>query len=221
MAARVHPVSRGRVLGRRLLAELIAEADRARVGASLSHAAVGEALGLSSWQVGRLLRGETDDVGVIRVAELLAATGLKLAASAYPIGTSVRDAAQLVLLERLRARIHPSLRWRTEVPVVEHVLGTGDLRAWDAAIDGGGAVVRVEAETRLRDVQEVQRRIGLKQRDGAVPVVILLVSDTQHNRRAIRLAATSLRAQFPTGARHALRLLRDGRAPDGNVLIVL
>lgn len=81
--------------------------------------------------------------------------------------------------------------------------------------------MRVDAETRVRDVQEVQRRVALKQRDGAVPVVILLLSDSSHNRRVVREAEASLRSQFPISARSALRALHDGKVPAGNVILLL
>ena len=68
-----------------------------------------------------------------------------------------------------------TLRWRTEVPL----LIPGDLRAWDATIVGPGFGVGVEAETRLRDLQAAARRTNLKQRDGELDHVILLVADTR------------------------------------------
>ncbi|MBI3750171.1 MAG: hypothetical protein HY263_00730 [Chloroflexi bacterium] len=221
MAARVHPTTKGRARGRSQLAELLGEANRARASAGLTQRAIGLALGISSWQVSRLLRGETEDVGLVRLTELLATVGLDLAARAFPNGAGLRDAGQLALLERLHLRLHASPGWCVEIPVVERLAGSGDLRAWDAGIDGPGWAVRIEAETRIRDLQEVQRRVALKQRDGAVQVVILLLSDSAHNRRVVRENAASLQRQFPISARSALRALRDGRMPAGNALILL
>lgn len=169
-----------------------------------------------------MFRGDIDDVGLVRLSELLALLGLDLAVRAYPTGHVVRDRGQLALLERLRARLDGRLRWRAEVPVIElATAGEIDLRAWDAAIDGHGWTARVDAETRLRDVQEVTRRIALKQRDSRVETVILLVSDTAANRAAIRLAGSSLSGAFPVATRRAL--LRLGRAQPlpGSALVIL
>lgn len=200
----------------------MSEAEHARTALALSHAELGRRVGLSGSQVGRMLRGDLDDVGLVRVSELLALLGLDLAIRAYPTGNVIRDRGQLALLERLHARLDGRLRWRVEVPVIElATAGEIDLRAWDAAIDGRGWTTRVDAETRLRDVQELTRRIALKQRDSRVDTVILLLSDTVANRAAIRLAGSSLSAGFPVATRSALLRLGRGQPIPGNALIVL
>ena len=79
------------------------------------------------------------------VARLLGAVGLELSARASPVGGGIRDAAQIGLLERLRACVSGRFRWRTEVPMPVE----GDLRAWDAALVGRGLTIGVDAETRL------------------------------------------------------------------------
>ena len=65
------------------------------------------------------------------------------------------------LLDRFRGRISPVFTWRTEMPIPIE----GDLRAWDVALTAGRLSIGVDAETRLRDVQAVDRRIMLKLRD--------------------------------------------------------
>jgi hypothetical protein len=135
----------------------------------------------------------------------------------FPAGDPVRDVAHVALLERLRARIDARLRWRTEVPLPN----TGDLRAWDATIAGLGFVIGVEAETRVRDLQAVGRRVNLKQKDGELDHVILLVADTHANRLALRTGGESLREAFPISQRDCLRALPDGRDPGGSSIIIL
>jgi hypothetical protein len=81
-----------------------------------------------------------------------------LAARAYPIGGGIRNVAQLELLARLRTRVAKQFTWRTEVPMPIE----GDLRAWDAALFGPAIRVGIDAETRLRDIQAVDRRVMLK-----------------------------------------------------------
>jgi hypothetical protein len=97
----------------------------------------------------------------------------------------------------------------------------GDRRAWDAVIEGRGWRVAVEAETRLRDVQALSRRIALKQRDDRTDVVILLVADTRHNRHVLRLAALDLAATFPTSGRALMEALSEGRQPSGSAPVLL
>jgi hypothetical protein len=79
----------------------------------------------------------------------------------------------------------------------------------------------VEAETRLRDVQALLRRLSLKQRDADVDRIALVVADTRHNRHVLRLAAAEFAAAFPVLGRDALASLRAGSLPTGSSVIVL
>lgn len=201
---------------------LMREAEAARVAHGTSYAAIGRALRLGPGQVARIMRGQSPDLAIVRAAQVLAAVGLELSARAFPLGAPVRDAGQLALLGRLRARVSADLRWTDEVPVIEMpVAGSIDLRAWDAGIDGPGCHVRVDAETHVGDLQAVERRVGLKQRDGRVDCVILLLADTKHHRELLDVAGDGLRSRFPVPQRAALAALRAGRSPGGNSLVRL
>jgi transcriptional regulator with XRE-family HTH domain len=189
----------------------------ARIGAGLSLREVGSAAGVSRTKVWRLERGMSGEMTLSSISRVAAAVGLDASLRLFPAGDPIRDAAHVVLLGRLRARIHSDLRWKTEVPLPI----PGDLRAWDATIAGLGFVIGVEAETRIRDMQAVTRRTNLKQKDGELDHVILLVADTRANRLAIRLAWDVLRESFPVSQRDCLRALRDGRDPGGSSIIVL
>jgi hypothetical protein len=79
----------------------------------------------------------------------------------------------------------------------------------------------VEAETRLGDVQALERRLTLKQRDGLMEQLILLVADTRHNRIVLRSIAPSLDGQFPVPGRRALELLATGVDPGGSAIVLL
>ena len=79
----------------------------------------------------------------------------------------------------------------------------------------------VEAETRARDSQELQRRLTLKRRDGGVDHVVLLLADTRHNRRFLRLAGEGLRSDFPVPGDVALQRLVVGEDPGGSAIILL
>jgi hypothetical protein len=181
---------------------------------------------MSGDQMARICRGQVPKVSVDVLSGILSAVGLHLSAKAYPGNPPIRDASHLALLARFRARLGTGVRWRTEVPVVSSPLdpggrGTRDRRAWDAVIEGAGWRVGVEAETRIHDVQALQRRLALKQRDGDVRAVILVVNDTVHNRRVVALEQIELVSQFPTPARACFRRLAAGLPPEGNGLVVL
>jgi transcriptional regulator with XRE-family HTH domain len=189
----------------------------ARVTAGLNLREVALAAGVSHNKVWRIERATTLDLSVLDLTRVAAVVGLDISLRFYPGGDPIRDAAHVQLLQRLRARIHPDLRWRTEVPLPI----PGDGRAWDAAIAGVGFVIGVEAETRVRDAQAVARRVNLKQHDGELDHVILLVADTRANRLALQAARPELAEAFPITQRIALGALAEGRCPGGNSVIVL
>jgi transcriptional regulator with XRE-family HTH domain len=221
MTARQGPAERGAARGRSLVADLSRAAEQGRLGHSLSYAEVGRAIHLSDEQAARIFRGESPNVSVVRLAQILAVVGLDLSARAFPGGPPVRDRAQRALLERLRARLHLELEWRTEVPVIAlPMVGATDLRAWDATVRGTGWTIGVEAETHIRDAQAVARRLALKQRDGAVDHAILLLSDTRWHRELVRDSPTALFGDS-ISARSVLRALKDGRCPIGNAVVLL
>ena len=150
-------------------------------------------------------------------AQLLAAVGLELSARAYPGGGGIRDAAQLKLLGRFRPRVSGEFTWQTEVGMPIQ----GDLRAWDVALSGGSIRIGIDAETRLRDIQAVDRRVMLKLRDSGFDRAIVLVAATRANRLALREVGSSLHGNYPVSARAALLALSAGVDPGGNSLIML
>ena len=129
----------------------------------------------------------------------------------------MRDAGQLAIFARLRPQLPPVLRDRSEVPLPI----PGDRRAWDHVIDGPGWTLPVEAESRLRDVQALNRRVALKVRDGGFDRVILLVADTRHNRRVLRLFPAEFASAYPLPGRLAIAALRDGRRPEASAVILI
>jgi transcriptional regulator with XRE-family HTH domain len=192
----------------------------ARVGAGLSLRDVAAASGASHQQLARFERGDLDRVSIAELGAWCAVVGLDLGIRAYPAGDPIRDRAQLALLERFRARLHPSLRWRTEVPLaIER-----DLRAWDAEVSGGARErwrIRVEAETNVADGQALQRRLQLKIRDDPVGHVVLFVSETRANRQAVRLLKAGLRETLPLEAREMMAALGTGRDPGASGIVIL
>jgi len=190
------------------------------VSGGLSLREASTASGTSYSRLWRFERGLVDRVSVPELGAWLAVVGLELAFRAYPAGDPIRDRAQLALLERLRARLHEGLRWRTEVPLgIE-----GDLRAWDAEIVGTAPQrwrARVEAETRIADGQALERRLNLKARNDPEGHVLLLVSDTRASRAALRAVREGMRDRYPLDTRAILKALAEGRDPGQSGIVVL
>lgn len=217
MPSRERIVDRGTRRGTEMVSSLGRELRQARVEHGLSQESVGQAAGLSDTEVGRIERGQIRSVSIIQLSRLLSVVGLELSARAYPAGSPIRDEPQLLLLGRLRAEIPAQVAWSSEVPVGP----PGDLRAWDAVLRVSGERIGVEAETRLVDLQSVERRIALTCRDSAIPKAILLLSATRTNRSAATAFEALIRESFPVAGRDALGALRAGRAPAGCAVILL
>lgn len=79
----------------------------------------------------------------------------------------------------------------------------------------------MEAITRLRDAQSQLRAAALKQRDGNVPRLVLLIKATDHNRTALASAADVLATSFPLGTRATLKALSEGTDPGDNGIVLL
>lgn len=123
----------------------------------------------------------------------------------------------MALLERLRARLPEDAGWATEVPFPT----AGDLGAWDALIRLVGKRIGVEAETRGRDAQALQRKPTLKRRDGNVDHLVLLMADTRHDRSFLRAAGRGLLQDFPVPGPVALARLEAGQDPGGSSIVLL
>ena len=193
------------------------EIREARQASGLSLAVAGSAVGMSHSQLGRIERAALSNLTVDQLSRACAAVRLRLVVRAYTDGDPVRDAAQLGLIERFRRRVPASIQFRTEVPLPI----SGDRRAWDGLLRFPEGPVDVEAESRLRDIQAMERRLALKCRDGGVDRLILLVNDTAANRQVLRLQQVAIREQFPLSGRDVLAALAEGRAPAANGLVLL
>lgn len=199
------------------MARVMSDARIARVGAGLAQSEVARAIGVSASQYSRMERGLSQDLSIRRASRLCAALGLDLSVRTFPAGDPIRDAAHVALLERLHARCHVSLSWRTEVPMEL----AGDRRAWDATISASLWRVGVEAETALTDLQALDRKLALKERDGGMDRVVLVLLDSRRNRSALRVAGDILRRRFPIDSAVALAHLAHGTDPGGNAMILL
>jgi len=216
MTSRGGPIARALRVAGEDLARVRSDLARARRSAGLSQAEVARACGLSRAAVSRLESGMNQRVTIEELARIGGAVAIYVRLRSYPAGDPIRDAGQARLLGRFRSRLGPGLRWSTEVALPL----PGDLRAWDAVIGGATWRIGVEAETVIDDAQTVDRRLALKRRDGEVDHVILLVSDTSRNRRAVAAAGAAF-GDLPLRTRAILAALRDGRHPGASGMVFL
>jgi transcriptional regulator with XRE-family HTH domain len=190
----------------------------ARLMAGKTLADVGRAVGMSYSQVGRIERAALPSATLPQLARIGAVVGLDVRVRAYPGAIPMRDAGQIALLDRLRRRLAPNLTMQTEVPLPIE----GDLRAWDAVINGfepDADPLHAEAETRLYDAQAQFRRIALKTRDAGETVLLLVISDTPRNRDAVRASAPYVAETYSLPPRTALAALAAGRHPGASALV--
>jgi len=82
-----------------------------------------------------------------------------------------------------------------------------------------GPSIGVEGETRPTDMQELQRRLLLKKRDGRVDRLILVLADTEWCRRLNRL--NDLSETFLMPGKVALKAIADGRDPGGDAIVLI
>jgi Helix-turn-helix. len=217
MALKERAFDRGSRRGRQITVSLGLELRAARLAAGLAQEVVGRTGGTSGSYVGKIERGEAGSVTITQYARLFSVVGMDLTAKAYPAGSPVRDVAHIALLDRLRVLLHPSWRWRTEVAMPS----LGDLRAWDAEVRGARLRIGVEAETKIRDLQALDRRLALKQRDSGVDHVLVILADTRANRVFMREFGDALKDNYPVPGRLALAALADGHDPGGSAVAML
>jgi hypothetical protein len=107
--------------------------------------------------------------------------------------------------------------WASEVPLPI----IGDQRAWDGFARCADWRYGVEAETAPHDGQATLRRLALKQRDGQVDGVLLVLRETRQARAFLREIEVVVGSAFPVAGARALELPGVGADPGGNAIIVL
>ena len=75
---------------------------------------VGRSVGMSYSTVGRIERAALPSATVTQLARIAAFVGLDVRVRAYPGPSPLRDASQIALFDRFRARLSPKLDMRTE-----------------------------------------------------------------------------------------------------------
>jgi len=217
VSTRERPANRGARRGRQLLDHVVHEFHEARLGSGVSQGRIGHAIDRSDAWISWTELGANASLSIVDASRMLACVGLDLSVRAYPAGKGIRDEAQLALIARLRSLVMPRWEWRTEVPIPLH----GDPRAWDVVLRGPSVTIGVEAESRLRDIQALDRRVMLKLRDSGLDRAVIVVAATRTNRTSLRALSDSVRSNYPIPSRQALEALVNGRDPGGNAIFLL
>ncbi len=199
------------------VASVLRDLRAARIAGNLPQSTVARALGWSRQRLGAMESGLLSATPV-ELARWGAAVGLDVVLRSYPAGGRLRDAGQLRLLAGLASAIGGCWQWRTEVPVSRD---PWDRRAIDAVLACPQGRVAVEAIARLGDAQAQVRAALLKAQTAEIDRIVMVLSDTRHNRLAVREAGPTLLPAFPCPPRATLRALRSGSLPEANGLVLL
>jgi HTH-type transcriptional regulator / antitoxin HipB len=214
MTTRESRASHGRRRGEQLQRRVLSELREARMVRGVTQTRVARELGMSQPQLWRI-ENSTRRADLVRLSELAAVLGYELAVTLHPVGDAIRDKGHQALLKRFRAVLGDAWRVATEVPFPN----AGDARSWDMLLRSGTQRVGVEAETRVRDVQALVRRMRGREQAGGADAIVLVLSDSAHNRRLapeLRLALG-----WPTSPRALLRALRSGEQLPGSGVVLV
>lgn len=203
----------------RAVATLGEEFRQTRLGAGLSQQTVAGRARISRAQYSRIESGKVDGLSIRVAFRIAAVLGLDLSIRAYPGAGPLRDSAHLERLQRLVDHVRAPLRWRTEVPLPSSG-ERREQRAWDAVIYGLGGRTAVEVELRVRDVQELERRIALKRRDDPTESFLLVLADTRSNRRTLADHPTRFDELDRLRTASVLAELRSGHHPAPGIVLI-
>lgn len=184
-------------------------------GATLQQ--VGDRLGWSKSKISRIERGRSRRVALEDLVLIGAAVGVRPSIRFFPTARPIRDVHQLRLLASLNARMHPRWSHVQEVPMPR----PGDLRAADQVSTIPGCSLMVEAYSRFADSQAQVRSARAKQRDLGADRLLLLLEDSDSNRRAASAVGGEVHRSFPVPARAMLAALAAGRDPGGDGIVFL
>lgn len=203
-----------------LTARAIGELRTARRVAGLTHEEIARAIGLDRSIVTRLEQGAFEDLGIVRLSVIASVLGYEVSVGLHPIGDPVRDMGQLACGRRFEGSL--SDRWR----VTDEALlpGQGEQRAWDKLLElvdtAPRYLVGVDIESRVWDLQAIVRRTRLRERDGKVDHILIVLADTAHNRRIAEELRSALGPDYQTGARSILGSLRRGERLAGSGVVL-
>ena len=216
MATRETRRQRGRRRGKEMVRAVVSELRQQRQTANLSQRAVAAELGWHQSALNRLERFDFENVPLVRLAEIAAVLGLELSIRLHLVGDPIYDEASQGLIGRFLRVVSASYRVTREA-----LLPSGGQRSWDVLLRLASLLVGVELVTRVRDVQALVRLIRLRERDGGADHVLLVLSDSTHNRALLEQLTDALGPRFTTPPRQILDALRAGRPVPGSGVLLM
>ena len=220
MASKETRRQRGRRNGLELVARVLGELRNQRTTFDVSMDALASQLGCSKSTVSRRLAGQ-DATTVVGLSELASALGMEVSVGLHPVGDPIRDAGQRGTGKRFDAILAPAWAVTDEVPFPM----AGDQRAWDKFLRLRESIppylVGVDIEARIRDIQALVRRTRLRERDGGVDAILIVLSDSATNRRLVDELRHSLGGSYATLPRTIFRQLRSGETLSGSGMILV
>jgi transcriptional regulator with XRE-family HTH domain len=209
-------LQRGRRRGTQVAQRALSELRVARRTVGVSQRSLAAQLGVTQAVVWRLEREGASDVSVVRLSEMASLLGLEVAVTLHPIGDPIRDRGQQALIGRFRALLSSGWQVTAEAPFP----ALGDARAWDLLVRLPTQRVGVEAETRIRDVQALVRRLRGRESHGGADHVLLVLSDSAVNRRLVGELREALGKEYAATPRVLLGALRRGEPLAGSGVLL-
>jgi hypothetical protein len=163
--------------------------------------------------------GKIDEVSLIRIAEIASLLGLEPSLTLHRVGTPIRDKGHEALIARFRERLGAGWRVTREAEFPSE----GDPRSWDLLLRHPTEryLVGVEAETRIRDLQALVRRMRERAREGGATNMLIVLSDSAMNRRLARDLREALGDEFQTPAAQLMSALASVRRLPGSGVVLL
>jgi transcriptional regulator with XRE-family HTH domain len=217
MSTREAKADRGRRRGRELADHVMSQLRDARVSAGLSQAQIARSLGWSQQNYSKFELRRLDDVSIIDIAAASALLGLEPALSLHRAGPALRDKGHEALIGRLLRLLAPAWHVAREVPFPN----PGDPRWWDLLLRLPDFRLGVEAETRIRDMQAQIRRMKERAMEGGADALLLILSDSAHNRRLVDDLRQGLGEAFGARPADLLQALRAGERLPGSGVVLL
>jgi transcriptional regulator with XRE-family HTH domain len=217
MGTRESRAQRGKRRGRAIVAVALAQLRAARLAAGISQAVVAAGLGWSQQHYSRFEGNRLRQVSFGSISVAAALLGLEPSLTFFPAGPALRDAGHQTLIARLIALLSPAWKVAREASFPN----PGDPRSWDVLLRLGNYLAGIEAETRIRDMQALVRRMRERARQGGTEVIVIVLSDTSHNRALVDDLRTALGDEFAASPRALVRALRTGIPLPGSGVVLL
>jgi transcriptional regulator with XRE-family HTH domain len=208
---------RGQRRGAEIATAAVRTLREARVSAGVSQAELAREAGWSQSFTSLLERSRVPEASFLDLCIAASVLGLEPSLTFHRVGPAIRDKGHEALIGRLMHLLSPAWHVAREVPFPN----TGDPRWWDLLLRLPDYRLGVEAETRIRDMQAMVRRMKERAREGRADALLLILSDSAHNRELVDELRGALGDDFRSHPRDVLAALRSGSPLVGPGVVLL